>query len=71
MNQSTQPLQKAADCTTRKIMMLTLHVADYRLLEEMLAAARQRIPDMTMDSICSTIITEGCRCYRASVVNPV
>ncbi len=51
---------------TRKIMVLTFHKGDYELLESMLAEAVLKIPDLNMDSMCSTILTEVCRQRRES-----
>ena|ERR1035438_4470174 len=50
---------------TRKILVLTCHVRDYRLLEEMLANAREKVPDLEMDSVVSAIVADACRSHRA------
>ena len=55
---------------TRKILVLTCHVRDYKLLEEMLANAREQVPDLEMDSVISAIVADACRFHRTKQAPP-
>lgn len=53
---------------TRKIMVLTISHGDYAQMQIMLASAREKIPDLVMDSMVSAMVAEICRQHRAKEI---